>query len=51
MKVRDSNGIRIGFFQVSTIAMDDELADALKAWQTRHSHRTLSLMPPSVSAG
>ena len=51
IKIRDSSGVRIGFFQASEADMDDELADAFKAWQARHSHRTLTLMPPSASAG
>lgn len=51
IKIRDSRGVRIGFFQASASDMDDELADALEAWQERHAHRTLVLIDPSASAG
>lgn len=51
IKIRDSKGVRIGFFQVSSVDMDDELADALRSWQRRHAHRGLTLMLSSASAG
>ena len=38
LKVRDSEGNRIGFFQISASEMDDELLEALHDWQGRHSH-------------
>jgi hypothetical protein len=38
IKIRDSRGNRIGFFQASAADMDDELADAFRAWQARHAH-------------
>lgn len=38
IKVRDSRGNRIGFFQVSDTDLDTEVVDALKAWQSRHAH-------------
>lgn len=50
LKVRDSHGVRIGFCQVAADDLDDELVDALTAWQHRHTHGLLTLMPPSVSA-
>lgn len=49
IKIRDSKGARIGFFQASATDLDTEVVDALKAWQGRHSHRSLTLLPPSVS--
>ena len=49
IKIRDSNGARILFLQASASDLDAELVDALKAWQGRHSHRSLTLVPPSVS--
>lgn len=53
LKVRDSNGVRIGFFQVSEDDLDDELVADIKAWQIRHAHRALFIVSPSgsVSAG
>lgn len=52
LKVKDSRGARIGFFQIASSDMDDELLDALKDWQARHSHEggSLSLMPVSSSS-
>ena len=50
IKIRDSKGARIGFFQVSAFDVDTEVVEALKAWQGRHSHRSLTLLPPSVSS-
>lgn len=38
LKVRDSKGTRIGFFQVSARDLDDELMEALHDWQARHAH-------------
>jgi hypothetical protein len=38
IKVRDSRGNRIGFFQASDTDLDTEVVDALKAWQSRHTH-------------
>ena len=38
LKARDSRGSRIGFFQISTSDVDDELIENLKAWQVRHAH-------------
>ena len=51
IKVKDSRGHRIGFFQVSAGDMDDELMDALVDWQSRHTHEggSLSIMPASSS--
>lgn len=50
IKIRDSGGVRIGFFQASAPDLDTEMVDALKAWQARHSHRRLTLAPSSVSS-
>ena len=49
IKIRDSKGARIGFFQASATDLDTEVVDALKAWQGRHPHRSLALVPPFVS--
>ena len=49
IKIRDSKGARIGFLQASAGDLDTEVIEALKAWQGRHSHRGLTLVPPSVS--
>ena len=49
IKIRDSKGARIGFFQVSASDVDTDVIEALKAWQGRHSHRSLTLLPPSAS--
>lgn len=38
LKVRDSQGHRIGFFQISGADLDDELMEALHDWQARHAH-------------
>ena len=38
IKIRDSEGLRIGFFQATTVDLDTEVVDALKAWQSRHTH-------------
>lgn len=43
LKVKDSRGTRIGFFQIATSDMDDELMEALMDWQTRHCHEGGSL--------
>jgi len=43
LKVRDSKGNRIGFFQVSARDLDNELCDDLMAWQARHAHAGASL--------
>lgn len=45
IKVRDHWGARIGFHQIKADDLDVELVDALKAWQSRHSHCCLSLSP------
>ena len=50
IKVRDAGGARIGFFQASAPDLDTEMVDALKAWQGRHSHRGLTLVPPSAAS-
>lgn len=49
IKIKDSNGHRIGFFQVSTGDLDDELTEALISWQTRHTHEggSVSIKPVS----
>lgn len=47
IKIRDSKGIRIGFFQAAAADMDDQLADDLRAWQARHAHRGLTLISSS----
>lgn len=49
IKIRDSKGVRLGFFQVSATDLDTEVIDALKAWQVRHSHRRLTLLPSASS--
>lgn len=36
IKVKDSNGARIGFCQIDSSCMDDELKADLKRWQARH---------------
>lgn len=36
-KVRNANGVRIGFFQISASAMDDTLLEAMHDWQARHA--------------
>jgi hypothetical protein len=38
IKIRDSKGARIGFFQATAADLDTEMVDALKAWQGRHAH-------------
>ena len=38
IKIRDAEGLRIGFFQASISDLDTEVVDALKAWQSRHTH-------------
>lgn len=38
IKVRDSQGARIGSLQVSAADLDDELIEDLRAWQSRHAH-------------
>lgn len=50
IKIRDAKGIRIGLFQISSADMDDELADALRAWQSRHAHHGITLMLSSALA-
>ena len=50
IKIRDANGARLGFFQASASDLDAEMVDALKAWQSRHSHRSLTLVPDSPAA-
>jgi hypothetical protein len=40
IKIRDSEGLRIGFFQVRADDLDTEVVDALKAWQSRHAHES-----------
>ena len=45
IKVRDSWGVRIGFFQVRADDLDPEIIEALKAWQARHTHCGISRSP------
>lgn len=45
IKVRDHWGARIGLYQISADDLDKELVDALKAWQARHTHCTVSRTP------
>lgn len=37
IKARDANGDRIGFFQISASAYDDQLVAAITEWQARHA--------------
>lgn len=48
-RIRDSRGVRLGYFQLATTALDDELIEALHDWQERHAHGDLHLMPSSSS--
>lgn len=52
IKVKDSNGVRIGFFQFDSSCMDEELKADLKRWRERHPGKPLlTLIPASgVSA-
>lgn len=52
LKVKDSRGARIGFFQIARSDLDDELMDALTSWQERHCHEggSLSIMRVSSSS-
>lgn len=36
IKVKDANGVRIGFCQFDSSCMDEELKADLKRWQARH---------------
>jgi len=36
LKVRDAKGNRIGFFQIATLEVDDQLLEDLHDWQARH---------------
>lgn len=49
-KIRDSHGSRIGYIQLDTTCMDDELMEALHDWQARHAHERpdLRVMPAST---
>lgn len=38
IKVRDSQGNRMGFFQIAAAEVDDQLLEDLHDWQARHSH-------------
>lgn len=53
LKVKDSRGARIGFFQIAASDMDDELMEDLQDWQQRHCHEggSLSIIRASSSAG
>jgi hypothetical protein len=37
IKIRDSRGNRIGLFQVDAAYIDNQITNALKAWEARHS--------------
>lgn len=52
IKVKDSRGTRIGFFQIAASEVDAELVAALTDWQQRHCREggSLSIMRPSASA-
>lgn len=50
LKIRDSRGTRIGFFQVASSDLDEELVSDLHAWQARHAHRQLSVIRGSSSS-
>ena len=52
LKIRDSSGHRIGFFQAAAEDMDDEIVADLVRWQARHTHEdaNLTLMPSAASA-
>lgn len=54
IKVKNSNGVRIGFCQFDSSCMDDELKADLKRWQTRHPGKaslTLILASGGTEAG
>ena len=50
-KVRDSRGVRIGFFQIESGCLDDELMEDIHDWQARHARERpdLHVMPASPS--
>lgn len=52
-RIRDSRGVRLGYFQLVTTALDDELMDDLHDWAVRHARDLpdLHIMPASVSSG
>jgi hypothetical protein len=50
-KVKNSVGKRIGFFQVDTTCMDDELMEAFHDFADRHHRPMLHIMPASASIG
>ena len=43
LKIRDSRGNRIGFFQMAADCLDDELEEALRDWQARHANAGANL--------
>lgn len=43
LKVKDSQGKRIGFFQVTASEMDDQLLEDLHDRQARHAHAAANL--------
>lgn len=51
IKVLDSNGVRIGFCQIDSPCMDEELKADLKRWQARHPAKpSLTLIRASGEA-
>lgn len=54
IKVKDSNGVRIGFCQIDSFCVDDELRADLKRWRERHPGKpilTLILASGGPEAG
>jgi hypothetical protein len=43
LRVRDSQGNRIGFFQIAAIAVDEQLLEDLHDWRARHAGVVTSL--------
>lgn len=47
IKIKNSNGVRIGFCQIDSSCMDDELKADLKRWRERHPGKPLLTIIPA----